>query len=35
MHLIFPTPIRYADLGSNALVAGKADEVGGKEQRMY
>lgn len=28
VHLIFPAPIRYVDLGSNALVAGKADEGG-------
>lgn len=32
-HLIFPAPIRYVDLGSNALVAGKADE--GEVLRMY
>lgn len=31
VHLIFPAPIRYVDLGSNALVAGKADEGGGAE----
>lgn len=26
-HLIFPSPIRYVDLGSNNLVAGKADDA--------
>ena len=31
VHLIFPAPIRYVDQGSNALVAGKADEGGGAE----
>lgn len=27
VHLIFPAPIRYVDLGSNALVAGKAEDA--------
>ncbi|MFP3832083.1 conjugative transposon protein TraN [Chryseobacterium sp. SIMBA_028] len=27
-HLLFPSPIRYVDLGSNDLIASKADEIG-------
>lgn len=27
-HLLFPSPIRYVDLGSNYLIASKADEIG-------
>lgn len=26
-HLIFPAPIRYVDLGSNNLIAGKAEDA--------
>ena len=27
VHLIFPAPIRYVDLGSNNLIAGKAEDA--------